>query len=661
MSTNLTEAQRNQVLQYISATAATKTLTAEQFLSCTADEKKILVKAGLIAEEELEKNTIKDLIKIKLDDLLANDAISASDKKLILDKLGVTGVNLKEASSWKILGKSIGKTVLEKLKWLALTPTGWITLAVTAVIGACVAYAKWGATLENTREKLEELKSECNTITSDIESLNSELETIKQKLAELEGKDALTFTEQEEYDNLVKQNNELQRQLDLQKLLLDEKNKDKNKTFVETMEKSNQYSSDPTHNKGIRKNAETGAEIFYSGTVTEEDYINRQFYDYQKNLDKITELDELYKDNLSNKKYKKERERIEKENEEISQYLQGKQTEFTTDSKNIEYIDEPKNEDEEKVNKWLDFINDFQDRMAIAMGGNNAKINTFNRLVDNWQFNDLVQGLQDLGKEGKVTTDMLNDPKYDEFIKKLVELGVIDSVNNLDDIALAFNSISFSSNKAASAINNTSTSLATLKEQLERISSAYNAVSSAIEEYNKYGTLSVDTVETLLGLENSYLGKLIDENGQLTLNTQSLEDLTVAKLESYKIGIIEDINDYVDELEKEKLTVDELAEKYKDLAVNKALSEGEIKTGYTDKNGNWVDVSNLEKYKAYLAKVQLVEEAIDGVAKGGLGGLDKESSKVLNKLKNKFDKLELSINKVDDAINLQLSAESPLL
>lgn len=71
------------------------------------------------------------------------------------------------------------------------------------------------------------------------------------------------------------------------------------------------------------------------------------------------------------------------------------------------------------VNEWLDYIADFQDRMAIAMTEGNAssntevKQNTFNRIVDSLQFNETVQGLQDLGKEGKVTAEMLNDPKYD--------------------------------------------------------------------------------------------------------------------------------------------------------------------------------------------------------------------------------------------------------
>lgn len=560
IGTNLSEAQRKQVLQFIAATAATKTLTAEQVLSCTADEKQILVKAGLIAEEQLEKGSTIELTEEKLKEILANEALSVSDKNIILNKFGVTGANLTEASSWIVLGKSIAKATLEKLKWLATTHEGWITLAVAAIVGAIAAYVKWGATLENTREKLEDLKSECDTITSEIESVNGELETTKQRLEELAGKPSLTFTEKEEYDNLVKQNNELQRQLALQKMLLDEKNKEKNKTFVSAMEKDvevdTEYHESPTD---IDENGEiVGKTRIIPGLVydeyderaTEKQYIEQQIDDYQDNLDKIADLDEQYKDDLNNKKYLKERARIEEENEKISKYLQEKNTEFTTASDDIDYIEEPKNEDEEKVNKWLDFINDFQDKMAIAMGGDNAKANAFNRVVNNWQFDDVTQGLQDLGKEGKVTAEMLDDPKYDEFIKKLVELGIIDSADNLDAVALAFNNVT-NSGKAAAAAEKATASLSELSKSLDNIQSAYKSVQSAIQEYNEQGYLSVDTYQALMELEPQYLNMLIDENGNLNLNSDAVQKNTAAYIENMGIKAAQNLIDKVSNLSGE--------------------------------------------------------------------------------------------------------------
>lgn len=544
MSTNLTEAQRSQVLQYISATAATKTLTAEQVLSCTADEKQILVKAGLITEEELEKGSTIDLTKEKLKELLANEALSVSDKNTILNKFGVTAANLTEATSWEVLGKSIGKAVLAKLKWLALTPEGWLTLAIGAVVVGIAAYVKWGNTLANTREKLNDLKSECVTITSDIESVNSELETTKQRLDELKGKDTLTFTEKEEYDNLVKQNNELNRQLDLLKLLYKEKSKEGNKLFVQAMEKELDddlaYHTTPTdfdeNGEVVETRVEPGvANNEYHEKATKRQYIEQQINDYQENLDRIAHLDGLYRHNLNDKGYKEKRKKLEKENEEILKYLQDEQSKFATTSEGIEYIDNPKNEDEVKVNEWLDFINDFQDRMAIAMGGDNAKQNAFNRVVDNWQFDDTVQGLQDLGKEGKVTAEMLDDPKYDAFIKKLVELDVIDSEDNLGDIALAFNNVATASDSAASTVNGVTLSLSSL----EKVSDNIGKLSSAYKELNDNGYITIKTLnelKTATGLSGdewaAYETKLLNAKKGSGEFSQVMSDLTYKIIEN---------------------------------------------------------------------------------------------------------------------------------
>lgn len=435
MTTNLTAAQREQVLSYIASTTATKTLTAEQVLSCTADEKRILVKAGLIAEEELEKGAVINLTQEKLKEILADETLNATEKNTILTKFGVTGANLTEASSWEVLGKSIGKATIAMMKWLFLTPAGWATLAIAGVVGLIGAYAKWGPTLENTRKKLENLKSECETLASDLSSVNSELETTKQRINELEGKESLTFVEAEELENLKKQNNELERTIDLLELEQKTKNKEKNKTFVDTMEKdvySTDYYKDGLDGGKIKKGQAGRSE--HRTTTTEQAYIIQQFNDREKLLDDLT-----------NAETEAERKRIQEQIDKIDKYLSDRNDQFKSDAEGIDYIQNPTTEDDRKVNEWLDYINDFQDKMAVAMGGENAKENAFNRLVDNWKFDELLNPLQKLGKEGKVTLDDLksrmDDPVFVEFVNKLVEIGVISDTTDgsLRYLANAFN------------------------------------------------------------------------------------------------------------------------------------------------------------------------------------------------------------------------------
>ena len=405
---------------------ATQALNAEEMIAlatqkgiATERAKEIASALGLIATEEGQIISKKQLTVATLRQAGATDTEIAA-------MLGLNAVETTNIGITNVLTASFTKL------WAVITahPIGAILTAIGVVaVSAVAAYNKWGDTLENTKEKLSDLKSECQEIVSDLQAVNSELETTQQRLEELEGKDTLTFTEKEEYDNLVKINNELQRKIDLLELEEKNKRKEQNKTFVSAMEKDTENPFEHEVNPDGKKPAGQYS-ISDEYLTSETGYIEAQF-----------EIRDQLLEDLANAETEKEKERIQKRIDEIEKYLNDKNDEWKNVSDGINYIENPTTEDDKAVNEWLDYISDFQDRMAIAMGGDNAKTNTFNRLVDNWKFDDTVQGLQDLGAQGKVTAEMLNDPKYDEFINKLVELGVIDSADNLNDIAKAFNGL----------------------------------------------------------------------------------------------------------------------------------------------------------------------------------------------------------------------------
>ena len=364
-----------------------------------------------------------------------------------------------------------------------------------------------------------------------MENLNSEFDTTKSKIEELEGKGGkLSFTEEKELDRLREQNNELQRTIDLLKLEEQQKAKETNKEFIDTMD-----SDVDTSEKRVFTGNLTSRDMAETKLITEDEYIVQQFEELKRLQDELSnpELNQIQKDNLN------------KQIDNIEKYLRDKNNDFTTRMDGIEYIEEPTSEDEERVNAWLDYINDFQDRMAIALSGENAEINAFNRIVDNWQFDDLTQELQKLGKEGKVTADMLNDPKYDEFIKKLVYLGVVDSADNLNDIALAFNNIAKSSeltlpDSYEAEFDFKFEGLEDLESELSSIQDAYDTVIGAMDEYNNQGFLSMDTIDSLIALDDAYINKLIDENGQLQYNSEAFRELATVKIEEAKAAIYQE-------------------------------------------------------------------------------------------------------------------------
>lgn len=65
-------------------------------------------------------------------------------------------------------------------------------------------------------------------------------------------------------------------------------------------------------------------------------------------------------------------------------------------------------------------------------------------------------------------------------------------------------------------------------KSLDNLQTAYKTLTTAVDEYNSDGYLSIDTLQSLLSLSDDYLSALSMENGQLVLNTSALDDKTNA-------------------------------------------------------------------------------------------------------------------------------------
>ena len=335
--------------------------------------------------------------------------------------------------------------------------------AITEVVGLAVnKFDELHVTVEESRESLENLKQEYSDIESQMQSLNDELSSTQQRIQELEAKGSLSLTEQEEYDNLVKTNNELQRQVNLLELEKKIKNKEKNKTFVETMSK------------------ELGDLHADNSTVTTRIGEANDWLEERKRLN----------EELSAAKSKEEKSIIQSQIDDVDQKLFDYSKQWGTNAEGIEYISTPSSSDEEAVNQWLDFIYNFQDEMAIAMGGDDAKQNAFNRLVDNWNFDDTLQNLQDLGEQGSVTGDMLDNSNYDEFIQTLHNLGVIKNTSDLDDVAKFFNNMTSSVESATQKTN----SFIDAQSKIESLSSGYEQLSSIYSDIKDAGNFDWSSI-----------------------------------------------------------------------------------------------------------------------------------------------------------------------
>ena len=109
----------------------------------------------------------------------------------------------------------------------------------------------------------------------------------------------------------------------------------------------------------------------------------------------------------------------------------------------------------------------------------------------------------------------------------------------------AFPQFSNAAKEAGENANKMTVSIESLGKSLDNIQSAYDAVKSAISEYNEAGYLSVDTFQSLMELEPQYLNMLMDEHGNLNLNTEAVQENTAAYIENMGIKAAQNLIDTV--------------------------------------------------------------------------------------------------------------------
>lgn len=213
------------------------------------------------------------------------------------------------------------------------------------------------------------------------------------------------------------------------------------------------------------------------------------------------------------------------------------------------------------------------------------------------------------------------------------------------------------------------TDLATLKslnDSLDKIQSAYQVASTAIEEYNENGYISVDTFQSLMELEPEYLNLLMDENGTLALTSENLYKLTEARINDLAAKQASTLVDSVTKLgsEAEQLqyltqATDGATESTWGLVYAKIAEAQAAGTISDDVAGRLK--SRVDAYQTWA------NAAIDGINKGSLGKSsnssksEKDKAKALkdyeDKVKDINEKLE-ELDKAEHLSNLKYSIET---
>lgn len=181
---------------------------------------------GLSVKNALLALSTKDLTQEEVKDVLVKKGVK---KELIEQTIATSGLTLAQTSSsistfslstaFKGLGLSIKSATASIKTFLATNPIGWIAIAVGAIGGLTKLYDVLTESPEEQIEKTKVLEREYEELASKVNDVNSELETTKNRIEELQGKESLSFVEEEELERLRAENKELE----IQKQLLQDK------------------------------------------------------------------------------------------------------------------------------------------------------------------------------------------------------------------------------------------------------------------------------------------------------------------------------------------------------------------------------------------------------------------------------------------------------
>lgn len=215
----------------------------------------------------------------------------------------------------------------------------------------------------------------------------------------------------------------------------------------------------------------------------------------------------------------------------------------------ISKINEPKfvSDFEVDLSSSKENIDDFQNKLSSLsdiysklLNGNYTRSEFLNILQELSEAGADISGIESL----EDVYDLINDLKTSNLDSLISQLN-IDPESNLAN---------YLSNIADEAIN-VKSALEGVTSSLTNIQNGYATVTNSLREYNKYGYLTIETLNDILTLEPEYLSCLMEEDGQLSINRTAYENLAKAQINKAKQAVIDEAMVKLNQIAYENLTV----------------------------------------------------------------------------------------------------------
>lgn len=537
-----------------------------------------------------------------------------------------------------------------QIAWNAVMQIGkqlLLSLGAAALAFVATEIVKYIANLKSHSEELvaemEEAHEAANTTASDIDNIKSKIDDLNNSIKDAGAEKIEDIVDPTEREHLQVINDMLQAQLELKEKLQKGQYNANNATTSAVVNDQTEDSIvnfhqsediDPTSGKMFtysEADKVTKTESLQEYTAALEDTI-------QKRRDLQIELDQIEvssgKDSKAYANKKKEldalNETFESQKtkvEELSTAVSEQMGNYSTDADNFDQYKDEYVAGTNAMTAATKALADAQDDTSVdttnvdifAEKVSAVKASMSRRGTNDSKGNSYIGAVNEFsGMTGdavlNIDADTEHQTEAESNALKILHETADKAHISFGDLIGVFEQFGFLQVSNAEAANNYASQLEETMGVVDNIQSAYKNCSTAVEEYNKYGYLSIDSLQSLLQMDDAYLNTLELVNGKLQVNQSAYADLLAtqyaeAQMEAISQAIselnaiakgdaAEKAETFTEATEDEKNKLEALAPALKNATIGTGELAGALAAARSAENGD-----NTEEIEAKISSV----------------------------------------------------------
>lgn len=537
-----------------------------------------------------------------------------------------------------------------QIAWNAVMQIGkqfLLSLGAAALAFVATEIVKYIANLKSHSEELvaemEEAHEAANTTASDIDNIKSKIDDLNNSIKDAGAEKIEDIVDPTEREHLQVINDMLQAQLELKEKLQKGQYNANNATTSAVVNDQTEDSIvnfhqsediDPTSGKMFtysEADKVTKTESLQEYTAALEDTI-------QKRRDLQIELDQIeVSSGKDSKAYANKRKELDALNEtfesqktkveELSNAVSEQMGNYSTDADNFDQYKDEYVAGTNAMTAATKALADAQDDTSVdttnvdifAEKVSAVKASMSRRGTNDSKGNSYIGAVNEFsGMTGdavlNIDADTEHQTEAESNALKILHETADKAHISFGDLIGVFEQFGFLQVSNAEAANNYASQLEETMGVIDNIQSAYKNCSTAVEEYNKYGYLSIDSLQSLLQMDDAYLNTLELVNGKLQVNQSAYADLLAtqyaeAQMEAISQAIselnaiakgdaAEKAETFTEATEDEKNKLEALAPALKNATIGTGELAGALAAARSAENGD-----NTEEIEAKISSV----------------------------------------------------------